>query len=82
MSVLSCHLCERNPLEARRYGGEGLAEGQNCPICFEPTCRYHLTYVRWRWRETGEVEAALVCKECKRTYAHRDWDAFHREWIT
>lgn len=66
----------------RRYGRQGFAEGQNCPICFQPTCRYHLTTVRWRWRESGDVDSALICQECKRTYAHRSWDAFNRDWIS
>ncbi len=82
MSVLRCHLCEQNPDEARLYGGEGLEEGQNCPICYQATCRYHLTVVRWRWRNDGRVDSALVCKECRRTYAHRDWDTLNRDWIT
>lgn len=82
MSVLRCYLCEQNPDEARFYGDEGLEEGQDCPICYQPTCRYHLTVVRWRWRNNGRVDSALVCKECKRTYAQRDWDTLNREWIT
>ena len=82
MSVIRCYLCEQDPVESRRYGGAGLEDGANCPICFQPACRFHLTYVRWRWRDSGDVDAALVCKECKRTYAHRDWDVFHRDWIS
>ena len=82
MSVLRCHLCEQNADEARLYGGEGLEEGQNCPICYQATCRYRLTVVRWRWRNDGRVDSALVCKECRRTYAHRDWDTLNRDWIT
>lgn len=82
MSVKRCYLCEQDPLEGRRYGDAGLAQGADCPICFQPVCRYHLTTVRWRWRESGEVDAALICKECKRTYAHRDWDTFNRDWIS
>ena len=27
MTVQRCHLCEENPLEARRYGAEALEEG-------------------------------------------------------
>jgi uncharacterized protein YbaR (Trm112 family) len=82
MTVRRCHLCEENPLEARRYGGEALAEGAICPLCYQPTCRFHLTMVRWRWRDGGRVDSTLVCKECRRTYAHRDWDAANRDWIT
>ena len=82
MTVQRCHLCEENPLEARRYGNGGLETGEDCPICFQPTCRYHLTFVRWRWRDSGRVDSALVCKQCKRSYAHRDWDVANRDWIT
>lgn len=82
MSVRFCYLCNENPLEKRRYGNHGLADGEVCPICYQPTCRYHLTTVRWRWLDSGEVDDALVCKECKRTYAHRSWDAVNRDWIT
>ncbi|MEJ2746900.1 MAG: hypothetical protein P8183_03125 [Anaerolineae bacterium] len=82
MSVTRCYLCEQDPLFQRRMGQSGLAEGQNCPICFRPTCRYHLTTVRWYWRDTGKVGTALICKECKRTYQHRTWDSLHRDWIT
>lgn len=82
MAVQRCFLCEENPTEARRYGGDGLAEGNDCPICYRPTCRFHLTVVRWRWRESGRADSALICKECRRTYAHRNWDAVNRDWIT
>lgn len=82
MTVGRCYICAKDPLAARRYGDPGLENGHDCPICYQPTCRYHLTVVRWRWRETGELDSALVCHECKRTYAHRDWDAANKEWIT
>lgn len=82
MSVQRCYLCEVNPIEGRRYGDAGLEDGVLCPICLQPTCRYHLATVRWRWRESGELDKAMICIECKRTYAHRDWDAFHRDWIS
>lgn len=82
MAVQRCYLCEENPIEGRRYGGDGLAQGGDCPICYRPTCRFHLTVVRWRWREDGRRDSALICKECRRTYAHRNWDAVHRDWIT
>ncbi|MCA9938361.1 MAG: hypothetical protein KC418_06950 [Anaerolineales bacterium] len=82
MGVTSCYLCATDPVTSRRYGGQGLAEGQLCPICHQSTCRYHLTTVRWRWRESGETDAALVCQSCKRAYAHRHWDSHHRDWIT
>ncbi|MCZ7672687.1 MAG: hypothetical protein M5U34_39005 [Chloroflexi bacterium] len=64
------------------YGQEALAEGEYCPICYQPTCRRHLSVVRWRWRESEELDSGLVCKNCVRTYAHRSWDVFHRDWIT
>lgn len=82
MAVNDCYICNEDPLVKRRYGGQGLAEGSECPICYRPTCRYHLTVVRWRWRDSGKVDSALVCKNCKRTYEHRNWDALNRDWIT
>ncbi|NLF65037.1 MAG: hypothetical protein GX579_10615 [Chloroflexi bacterium] len=82
MAVQRCHLCDDDPVEARRYGSAGLYEGQLCPICYRPTCRYHLTTVRWRWRSSGTIEAALICQSCKRSYAQRDWDVANRDWIT
>jgi hypothetical protein len=82
MAVRFCFLCAEDPETRRRYGGAGLADGADCPICYQPTCRYHLTFVRWRWRENGAVDAALVCKRCKNGYAHRNWDSVRREWIT
>ena len=82
MAVKYCHLCRQDPAASRRYGRQGLAEGIECPICYQPTCRYHLTVVRWRWRDTAEVDSTLVCRRCQRTYAHRYWDALKREWIT
>ncbi len=82
MAVKSCHICNSDPLIKKRYGSAGLADGDYCPICYRPTCRYHLTTVRWRWRRTGEVDAALVCQDCKRHYEHRSWDVVNRDWIT
>ena len=82
MGVQRCFLCEENPVEGRRYGGDGLPEGVDCPICYRSTCRFHLTIVRWRWREDGRRDSALVCQACRRTYAHRNWDAVRRDWIT
>jgi hypothetical protein len=38
--------------------------------------------VRWRWRNNGKVDSARICQECKRHYAHRQWDASSRDWIT
>lgn len=80
--VARCHLCDSNPGERRLFGREALNEGVVCPICYQPTCRFHLTVVRWRWRASGETDSALACKACVRTYAHRDWDRYNRDWIT
>lgn len=82
MSVRFCHLCEQNPREKKLYGTHGLNEGRTCPVCYQPTCRYHLTTVRWRWKRDNSVDADLICKECKRSYAHRSWDSANRDWIT
>jgi hypothetical protein len=77
-----CHLCDSEPESKRRYQREGLASGKECPICYEPTCRFHLTTVRWRWKNGGGVDADRICKECKRTYRHRSWDTLNRDWIS
>lgn len=82
MAVKQCYLCNQDPVVKRRYGGQGLADGQDCPLCYQPTCRYHLSAVRWRWRQNGEVDSALVCQTCVRSYAHRNWDTHNRDWIT
>lgn len=82
MAVTRCYLCDQDLIIKRRYGGGGLADGELCPICSAPTCRYHLTTVRWRWRDSSTTDSALICKECKRTYQHRNWDAHRRDWIT
>ncbi|MCA9972796.1 MAG: hypothetical protein KC425_21405 [Anaerolineales bacterium] len=81
MAIKYCHICNEEPF-ARRATAEALAEGDICPVCFQPTCRRHLTTVRWRWRDSGEADAALVCRTCQRSYAHRSWDAHNRDWIT
>jgi uncharacterized protein YbaR (Trm112 family) len=83
MAVTRCYICEQNPDQARRLGNSGFENGLHCPICHRPTCRHHLVTVRWRWRTpTREVDSAFICRECKRTYRHRDWDAINREWIS
>lgn len=82
MAITYCHLCQQDPEARRRYGREALTDGDFCPVCHQPTCRYHLTFVRWRWRANGETDAALICKGCKNSYAHRTWDAVNRDWIT
>ncbi len=82
MAIRRCHLCEEDPEARRLYGRHGLAQGRDCPICYRPTCSYHLTVVRWRWRDSGRVDSTRVCQECKRHYAHRQWDVSNRDWIT
>ncbi|MBK8934422.1 MAG: hypothetical protein IPM76_19320 [Chloroflexi bacterium] len=81
MTVKFCYICDQNP-DGRPGDSIALAEGEYCPICNQPACRVHLSVVRWRWRESGDLDSALVCKACVRTYAHRSWDVFHRDWIT
>ena len=82
MSVNRCYICVDDPNAKRLYGLLGLEDGEVCPICYRPACSYHLTLVRWRWRESGEVSSARICKECKRVYNHRTWDAANRDWIS
>ena len=81
MTVNYCYICNQHP-DDRSGSDAALAEGDYCPICNQPACRSHLSVVRWRWRESGMVDSALVCRECVRTYAHRSWDVFRRDWIT
>lgn len=83
MSIKRCYICEQNPTEARHLGNAGLLDGTACPICHRPTCRHHLVKVRWRWRNADHhLDSAFVCRECQRTYAHRDWDPLNRDWIS
>lgn len=82
MAVYTCHICNSAPDEYRRFGDTGLPNGIICPVCHRPTCEHHLVTVRWRWRETRQVESGVVCRECKRTYRHRNWDPYAREWIS
>ncbi len=82
MSIKYCYICQQQPFAASQTTPEALTEGEICPICYQPTCRQHLTTVRWRWRDSGATAAALVCRDCQRTYAHRNWDALNRDWIT
>ncbi|MBN1123248.1 MAG: hypothetical protein JXJ17_19405 [Anaerolineae bacterium] len=83
MTVTHCHICDKNPNEARRFRDTGHDQGQECPICQRPTCRHHLVRVRWRWRTPNrETGSALICRECHRSYAHRNWDPINREWIS
>jgi hypothetical protein len=82
MTVPYCHICDSNDNDKRRYGETGLAEGDYCPVCFEPYCRYHGGTVRWRWRESGKIDSGRVCMQCKNAYRHRDWDPASRDWIS
>ncbi|MCA9935315.1 MAG: hypothetical protein KC415_15375, partial [Anaerolineales bacterium] len=77
MAVRYCYLCQQEPF-AQRAGETALEEGDTCPVCYQPTCRRHLTTVRWRWRSSGETDSALICRQCQRSYAHRTWDAHNR----
>lgn len=81
MTIKYCHLCQQEPVAQRAVSAD-LAQGDVCPICYQPTCRRHLATVRWRWRQSSEPDAALVCRQCQRTYAHRNWDALNRDWIS
>ena len=82
MTIPFCYMCEDNSHDKQRYGDSGLAEGIYCPICFRPTCRYHLGTVRWRWKRNGQLDSARICLQCKNAYRHRDWDPVHRDWIS
>ncbi|MCC7206380.1 MAG: hypothetical protein IT323_03685 [Anaerolineae bacterium] len=82
MVVPYCHICESHPEEKLRYADSGLDDGEYCPVCFRPFCRHHAGTVRWRWRDSREVDSGRVCIECKRAYLHRTWDAVHRDWIS
>ena len=83
MPVYHCFLCDKNPRDKARYGDAGLQKGIICPVCHRPVCTNHLTTVRWRWRTPArELGAGQVCRDCKRTYRHREWDTINREWIT
>jgi hypothetical protein len=82
MSVPYCHICQENELEKRQYGDSSLSEGDYCPVCYRPVCRFHMGRVRWRWKDTGRLDSAMVCRDCKNAYRHRDWDAHHRDWIS
>lgn len=81
MSVPFCHICDSHPADKQRYAGTGLAEGDYCPVCNRPFCKFHAGKVRWRWRDNRTVEIGYVCMECKNAYRHRQWDPVHRDWI-
>jgi len=82
MAVPYCRICETHEDAKQRYGDTGLQDGDFCPICFRPTCRFHLGRVIWRWKENGQRAEAFVCLDCKNAYRHREWDAYHRDWVS
>lgn len=82
MPVPYCYICQENEAEKRQYGDASLDDGDYCPVCHQPTCRYHMARVRWRWKSSGQVGDALVCRDCKTTYRHRTWDRLNRDWIS
>lgn len=82
MTVTRCHLCDSETDSKHRFQDEGLVSGRECPVCYAPTCQFHLTTVRWRWKNGGGVGSERVCKECKRTYRYRSWDTLNRDWIS
>jgi hypothetical protein len=83
MAIDHCYICAENPTEARRLGPSRLLDGRECPLCHRPTCRYHLVTVRWRWRRPDRaLDSTQICRECHRTYQHRNWDTINRDWIS
>lgn len=82
MKVPYCHLCDADPNEKRKYGETGLDEGDYCPSCNRPFCKHHAGIVRFRWKQTRQVDSTYVCKECKNAYLHRDLEPTKREWIS
>lgn len=79
MSVPNCHLCKE---ERRDPTPQEQAEGDYCPTCHRPTCGRHMAVVRFRWKETRQVDSAMICKDCKTRYEHRYWDTARRDWIS
>ena len=61
MSVPNCHICDSNTEEKQRYGEAGLAEGDYCPVCYRPTCKFHLATVRFRWNKDRSIDSAQIC---------------------
>lgn len=82
MRVPYCHICDSNADEKKRYGDSGLEDGDYCPVCQRPYCKFHGGVVRWRWRASREVASGKVCKSCKNAYLHRTWDPVNRDWIS
>lgn len=79
MAVPQCTQCRQLGVNTPTYDLEG---GDYCPICYNPTCKNHLTTVRFRWKETRQLDAVLICRNCKNSYQHRYWDSARREWIS
>jgi hypothetical protein len=79
MPVPSCTIC--SDLNATPSQAD-LDSGDYCPVCHRPTCHRHLTTVRFKWRETSQVDSAKICRNCKTTYQHRYWDSARRDWIS
>ncbi len=82
MAVPYCYLCDSKPADKQRFGTTGLAEGDYCPACYRPVCKFHMGRVRWKWRESRQVDTGFVCMECKNTYRHREIDPARRDWIS
>ncbi|MCP4419455.1 MAG: hypothetical protein GY805_22820 [Chloroflexi bacterium] len=82
MTVKYCHICNKDQLGDGQTSSKALTDGIICPVCYQPTCTNHLATVRWRWRSSGERDAAQACKTCVRSYKHRDWDKYSRDWIS
>lgn len=75
MSMIKCNLCE----------AEGILCETTvifCPICHQGMCERQQATVRWRWKSDGRIDATKVCKKCVRSYEHRSWDVYRRDWIT
>ncbi|MBN1678921.1 MAG: hypothetical protein JW966_01430 [Anaerolineae bacterium] len=81
MPVPYCTICQQNEAEKQQYGDVTLERGDYCPICHQPVCRFHLNRVRWRWKTNGRLDSALICRDCRKSYRHRNWDAHLRDWI-
>lgn len=82
MSVEFCHMCDSDPQDSRSHLPGSLDDGEYCPVCHRATCRFHLGIVRWRWKDSNQLDSARVCLACKNAYRHREWDPVHRDWIS
>jgi hypothetical protein len=79
MSVPHCQFCQQ---EGTSPSPQDLEQGDYCPLCQQPTCTRHLSIVRFRWRETRQVDSVRICRTCKGRYRHRYWDSAQRDWIS